>query len=103
MNNEGQYAAEQHLWKKVQRPAKLAQAWEKAAQKNLECYLTAEQYATEYAAFGQHCRRWEDYRRISRAGATIRLNRKQRREIWKVFEAYRTEMDEIRRIDRIFQ
>lgn len=69
----------------------LRDLWEKALtlRPNLDLPTSFFRDEWELVVQGRGCDTWEDYKKASRAGRGIRLSRKDRREVWPVFEEYR--------------
>ncbi len=73
--------------------SKLQPLWEKAVALDRTEHTAAflrEEWERVIQAHG--CQSWDDYRRARRTGRGTRLNRRQRREIWPVFEEYRHQL-----------
>lgn len=47
----------------------------------------------DYVVQPHGCTSWEDYKRASRRGRGVRLSRGQRKQVWRVFEAYRDALE----------
>ncbi len=46
-----------------------------------------------YVVLAQGCQSWDDYKAAHRTGRGVRLSRQQRKEVWPVFETYRSLME----------
>ncbi len=69
----------------------LEKLWDKALALGSEGHFAASFFRDEWELVVQRhgCETWEDYRRASRSGRGVRMSRKQRRDVWPVFEEYR--------------
>ncbi len=69
----------------------LEELWDKALALGSEGNFAASFFRDEWELVVQRhgCETWEDYKRASRSGRGIRMSRKQRRDVWPVFEEYR--------------
>ncbi len=69
----------------------LERQWEQALAFGSEGNFPASFFRDEWQLVVQRhgCETWEDYRRASRSGRGVRMSRKQRRDVWPVFEEYR--------------
>lgn len=69
----------------------LQHLWEKALALGTEGNFPAPFFRDEWELVVQRhgCETWEDYRRASRSGRGVRMSRRQRRDVWPVFEEYR--------------
>lgn len=75
--------------------ARLTAAWDKAMALAPAGDFTDSFYRDEWELVvqPQGCSTWEEYKKASRAGRGVRLNRAQREKIWPVFEEYRNRLE----------